>query len=232
MVKLHSFRIELRNQNPRIRSQTRFTHVELHGVAVRAQSPSSDSSTRRCSPSETQVRAHPHRIALATRRSQQQPSAHGRYPSHRDSRCDRPHRSSSACCSRTRTSQFHPHIADSTQAGYECAHAAACARAAAHRRQSSWSEMYVRRTRCSDTAHDSASAAETRSHSPYKHPPVLRVLPIAYSARLPRSIQRMRQRVGSHVEVMIVRRLVDPNSPKHDRRMIPVPPNHPTHIVD
>jgi hypothetical protein len=60
----------------------------------------------------------------------------------------------------------------------------------------------------------------------------LRLLEVANAARLPRQIQLVRHGVGPEIEVVVVLRLVNAHAPQYDRRMIPVPPHHPAHVVD
>src|SRR5580704_12870585 len=57
-------------------------------------------------------------------------------------------------------------------------------------------------------------------------------LEVPYSTSLTSRVKGVSQSIRANVEVVIVFGLVDPHSPKDDRRMIPIPPDHTTHIID
>ena len=53
-----------------------------------------------------------------------------------------------------------------------------------------------------------------------------RLIQVADAAGLARIVERVRQRVGARVEIVIVLALVDAHAPQHDGRVIPVAPDH------
>ena len=57
-------------------------------------------------------------------------------------------------------------------------------------------------------------------------------LEIADAAGLAGGIEFVGQRVGAHVEIVIVERLVDAHAPENDAGMIPVAANHAAHVID
>src|SRR3954451_21390889 len=60
----------------------------------------------------------------------------------------------------------------------------------------------------------------------------LGLLKIANATSLARVIQRVRQRSGARIEIVIVLRFVDADAPQYDRRTVPVAANHAAHIVN
>ena len=60
----------------------------------------------------------------------------------------------------------------------------------------------------------------------------LGVLQVADASGLARRIELMCQRVGAHVKIVIVLRLVDAHAPENDGGMVPVAADHSADIVD
>ena len=57
------------------------------------------------------------------------------------------------------------------------------------------------------------------------------VVQVAYAAGLARIVERVRQRVGARVEVVIVDGFVDAHAPQDDRGVVPVAPDHAGDII-
>ena len=59
----------------------------------------------------------------------------------------------------------------------------------------------------------------------------LGVVAVADAARLARIVERVGHFVGTRVEIVVVRRFVDADTPEHDRGMVPVAPDHAVRVI-